>query len=218
MGRKYGCRAEILVAAFAHFDCLRGCRCMTQPIPKIILLLVLGLASACGPSAENEIQYWNNNQKTIADLGEKWPGFKTHLENKLASAKPAWEKATKIAEEKQKAEQMKAANAMLNPLLSKIEQVKFMSESLKSRIEDLGRLKLAKPQHITRNDAVTKGYEELGNIEIRMASARPGTEDQAIKVIDEQISELISARSAVDRAYNNVKPKKVKKSKSRKRR
>ena len=183
--------------------------------PSFALLLTVLLAAACGPNAENEAQYWQNNQKSIATLGEKWPGFKPHLEAKLTAAKPVWDEATKVSDEKKKAEKMKSVNSMLSPLLSRVEEVKYKSESLKNRIEDLNRLKLAKTQHQLRNDAVSTGYEKLAEVESAMVSATPGTEEAALEIVDEQISTLISARGAVDRAYNNVKPKKAKKIKSK---
>jgi hypothetical protein len=100
------------------------------------LVLVLGVAFVslgCAPRAQNEQQYWDNHQKEMAEFNGKWPGFKALLAARDAKAKPIFEEASKLTDEKAKGEKMKQANeALAEGLLGKMTEVKYKAEGIES--------------------------------------------------------------------------------------
>ena len=179
-------------------------------------LAITLLVTACGPSAKNEGQYWDNSKKAITELGTRWAGFKTLLDERLAKAEPLMEEAKKVGDGEKKAEAMKAANAALEPLLGRMSEVKSKSGGIEDAITKLNKLKLPKSQSQDRKDAVSSARIALEKVEGAMVAAKPENEEQALEIVGEQISDLISAKGAIDRVIKRLKPAKAKKEKKKK--
>lgn len=184
----------------------------------VVLVALVALVTGCGKNAKNETQYWTNHQQEMTEFGEKWPGFKALLEARKAKAQPMWEEAGKIADEEQKAEKMAAANAALyDGLPSKLSEVKYKSEAIESTVKKLNGLKLPKSKHSARRDAVDRASRALTEVDSAMRGAAPSSEQEAIELVEAQISKLISEAGAADRAYSslNAKPSTGKKGKKK---
>jgi len=182
---------------------------------QAFLAVALFTTSACGPSSKNETQYWDNNKKAITEFGTKWAGFKKLLDERLATAEPLMAEALKVADDEKKAEAMKAANAALDPLLGRMSEVKTKSEAIESDIKKLNELKLPKSDAQERKDAVAAARTALEKVDAAMVAAAPENEEQALEILKEQISTLISANGALDRATKRLKPAKPKKDKKK---
>ncbi len=167
--------------------------------------------AACSPSSKNEAQYWDNHQKSLTEQSTAYPAFKTILEAHKAAAEPMMKAAKALSDEDAKAKKMKEANAALTKVLGKMTEIKTKKASLNSLIEKLNKLKLPKDKHERRTDAVNAARASLREVEKAMTGATVTNDEEALKVLDAQVSALISARGAADRAYNAVKPKKAKK-------
>jgi hypothetical protein len=169
-------------------------------------LLLVG----CAPSTKNEQQYWDNNNKAAAEYSAKWPAFKTLIAAHQTKAKPMWDEASKVADEKQKAEKMKAANEALNDgLLSKLGEIKYKSQDLEKTVAQLNSLKLTKDKDATRDAAVASGQRALSAVETALSTAKPASDDEAVKLLSDQISKLISSNGDADRSLKALKGKKL---------
>lgn len=182
---------------------------------RILGLCVAVLAIACGPSSEGETKSWDSNKAAVAEYSKSWPGFKAHLEKRLAEAEPAWAEAGKLSGDEQ-AKQMKEVNGMFDPLLSKLKEVSSKSKGIESTIKKLNELKLGKPEHADRTDGVADAYKTVEEVDKAMSGATPETDEAAVKVASDQISELISRQGTLDRLLKRVKPEKATKTKKKK--
>lgn len=184
---------------------------MKTPMVRTLRGLVAGatllLLIACAPSSKNEQQYWDNHNKAVAEFSVKWPAYKGLLAAKQAKAKPLWDEASKVGDEKQKAEKMKAANEALHEgLLSKLDEIKYKSKSVEDTIGKLNALKLPKSKDGTRDEAVRSAQSTLNGVSAALATA-PASEEAAVALLSEQISKLITAGSNADRALKALKGK-----------
>lgn len=167
-----------------------------------LALLPVGAATVigCAPRAGNETQYWENHKKTSAELSAKYPGFKALLAARQAKATPLWDAATKVANEEEKAKQMKAANeACWDGMPARLEETKYKLESLDSATQKIAALKLPKNKADDRVKALTRAQAAKASVEAALVSAKPASEADASKLLDEQISKLISATGDADR-------------------
>jgi hypothetical protein len=177
-------------------------------------LLVAG--AGCGPRVENEEMYWRNSQKDMAELGARWPGFKELLEGRLQKAKPLWEAALAVGDTKQKAQQMKEANAALKDgLLTRLVEVKSKSEGITSTIRKMNELRIPASFGSRRRDATAAAQRSIDDVDTAMRAAKPASEEQALKLLEEQISKLLWDGAAADRAYSGLKPEPEKKAKKK---
>lgn len=183
---------------------------------QAFLAVTLFASSACGPSSKNETQYWDNNKKAITEFGTQWAGFKKLLDERLATAEPLMAEALKVSDDEKKAAAMKAANAALDPLLGKMSEVKSKSDGIESDIKKLNDLRLPKSDSLSRKDAVSAARAALEKVEAAMVAAAPENEEQALEILKEQVSTLISANGALDRATKRLKPSKPTKEKKTK--
>ena len=174
-------------------------------------LLMLGLAMACSPSAKNESQYWENNKKSVAEFSAKYPGFKTVLDADLKKATGVWDEAAGVADEEAKAKKMQEANKIVGELVGKLNEVKFKSEGIKSTIKKMDALKLDKAKDKDRKKAVKKAEKSIEKVDEALKEAKPADKAEALKILNKQISELISSAGDADRALTGLKPKKASK-------
>ncbi|HEU4410108.1 MAG TPA: AAA family ATPase [Polyangiaceae bacterium] len=182
--------------------------------PKVARLstaMALALAlAACAPRAQNEQQYWDNHSKDMVELSSKYPGFKPLLAARQAKAKPQWDAAVAVADEKQKAEQMKAANGVFwDGVPSRLQEASLKLDGLEGAPNKLLALKLPKSKESERMGAVSKAQASAQEIRRALAGARPAAEADALKVLDDQISKLISAQGDADRALAALKKAKL---------
>ncbi|MFW5741566.1 MAG: hypothetical protein ACOC1F_14525 [Myxococcota bacterium] len=180
----------------------------------VVLTALVALVVGCGKNAKNEQQYWTNHQQEMTEFEQKWPGFKALLDVRKAKAQPMWDEAQKISDEEQKAEKMAAANAALfEGLPSKMSEIKYKSQGIESTIKKLNGLKLPKSKQSTRSDAVSRAMRAVSEVDEAMRNAKPANEQEALALVDDQVSKLISEAGAADRAYSslNAKPSKGKK-------
>lgn len=82
-------------------------------------LLTLGLIalfglSACSKSVEGESRRWEQGQRKVEELGVLYPRFKDALEAQRQKAEAAMEAARSVGDEKQRIEEMAAANQLLS--------------------------------------------------------------------------------------------------------
>jgi hypothetical protein len=163
------------------------------------LLMACLAMTSCAPSLKNEEKHWGNNQKAAIEFKAAYPGFTTVIDAKLQAARVAFEAATKEADEAKKAEQMKAANALASEILNPLNEIKYKTESVKNTVEKLETLKLGKGD--TRNDdAANTARNELSKVKTALAAAAPATVEDAIAALKPQVSALIAAKGAADRA------------------
>ena len=178
-----------------------------------LALSLLG-ATGCGPSTKNEEQYWTVHQAEVAEYGGRWPGFKTLLAARLEKARPAWEAALTVGGDKEKAQKMHEANALLaDGLLTRLGEVKYKSKGIDGTVEKINSLKLPMSRAGERREAVVSAQRSLDEVERAMVGARPANETEALKLLEEQISKLITDGGAADRAYTRLKPEPEKKKK-----
>lgn len=164
---------------------------------------------ACSPSAQNEQQYWDNHNKAAAEYSTRWPAFKPLIAARQTKAKPLWDAATKVTDEKQKAEKMKAANeALFDGLISKLDEIKYKSQDLEKTVGQLNSLKLTKDKDASRDAAVSSGQRALAAVEAALAAAKPASDEDAVKLLSEQIGKLISSSGDADRSLKALKGKK----------
>ncbi|MCU0659122.1 MAG: hypothetical protein MUF64_28860 [Polyangiaceae bacterium] len=184
---------------------------MKKPIFRKIQGLLAGvtllLVLACSPSSKNEQQYWDNHNKDVAEFSTRWPAYKGLLAAKQAKAKPLWDEASKVTDEKQKAEKMKAANEALHEgLLSKLNEIKYKSKSVEDTVGKLNALKLPKSKDGARDEAVRSAQGVLGGVNTALATA-PANEEAAVALLSDQIGKLITASSNADRSLKSLKGK-----------
>lgn len=179
-------------------------RALSRAVAVALCLALVSLG--CSPNANNEQQYWDNHHKEMAEFNGKWPGFKALLDARDAKAKPLYEEATKATDEKVKAEKMKAANeALAGGLLGKMTEVKYKAQGVESTIKSMNELKLDKAKQEERAEAVAEVRGELDAVEAAMKGAKPATEEEAVKLVEEQIGKLISLSGDADRALAALK-------------
>ena len=155
--------------------------------------------TGCAPSLKNEEKHWENNQKAAVEFKAAYPGFATVIDAKLQAARTAFDAATTERDEAKKAEQMKAANAIASEILNPLNEIKYKTESVKNTVEKLGALELGKGD--TRNaDAANTARNELSKVKTALAAATPTTVEDAIAALKPQVSALIAAKGAADRA------------------
>jgi hypothetical protein len=177
-------------------------------------LSLVAAAVGCGPRAQNEEQYWNVHQSEIAEVGGRWPGFKALLAARLEKARPAWEAALKIGDEKEKAQKMHDANALLaDGLLSRMLEVKYKAKGIEDTVARINNLSLPLSRAAERQASVEAARRSVDEVEGAMIAARPASEGDAMKLLDDHVSRLISDQGSADRAYKRLKPEPVKKKK-----
>ena len=175
-------------------------------LAALALVALLGLVVGCSPNAKNEQQYWDNHQKDMTEFGTRWPGFKPLLDARLTKAKPLFDEASKLTDEKAKAEKMKAANeALAGGFVGKVSQVKYKTEGVQSTIKSMTELKLEKSKQEERAEAIADVQKSLDEIDAAMKNAKPATEEEADKIADEQIGKLIETGGEADRALTALK-------------
>jgi len=176
--------------------------------------LTLAGAQGCSPSTKNEEQYWTVHQTEITEYGTRWPGFKALLAARLAQARPAWEAALAIGNDKEKAQRMHDANALLaDGLLTRLGEVKYKSKGIDETIDKINGLRLPMSRAGDRDEAVASAQRSVSDVERAMVAAHPASEAEAMTLLEEQISKLISDGGAADRAYKRLKPEPDKKKK-----
>jgi hypothetical protein len=176
--------------------------------------LSLAGALSCSPSTKNEEQYWTVHQAEIAEYGGRWPGFKGVLAARLETARPAWEAALAVGNDKEKAQRMHDANGLLaDGLLTRLGEVKYKSKGIDETIEKINGLRLPLSRAGARQEAVASAQQSVDDVERAMVAARPASETGALTLLEEQISKLITDSGAADRAYNRIKPEPDKKKK-----
>ncbi len=165
---------------------------------SIIAIACLAMTS-CAPSLKNEEKHWETHQKAAVEFKAAYPGFATVIDAKLSAARVAFEAATREPDEAKKAEQMKAANALASEILNPLNEIKYKTESVKNTVEKLSALKLAKGDN-RNDDAANTARNELAKVKAALASATPATVEDAIAALKPQVSALIAAKGAADRA------------------
>lgn len=105
---------------------------------------------------------------------------------------------------------MKAANAIVGEIISPLNEIKYKSESVRNTVEKMAALKVDKGGVGRRNDAVTAAQNELQKVSAAIAAARPATVADAVAVLKPQVSALIAAKGAADRALTALSSSKVK--------
>ena len=177
-------------------------------------VLALAGATGCSPSTKNEEQYWTVHQAEIAEYGGRWPGFKAPLAARLEKARPVWEAALTIGSDKEKAQKMHEANGLLaDGLLTRLGEVKYKSKGIDETVEKINGLRLPMSRAGERREAVASAQRSVDDVERAMVAARPASETEALKLLEEQISKLITDAGAADRAYTRLKPEPEKKKK-----
>jgi hypothetical protein len=89
-----------------------------------------------------------------------------------------------------------------------LNEVKYKSESIVKTIEKITALKLGKSDAGHRNDAVSAARNELAKVSTALSAARPATVDEAKTLLRSQVSTLIAAKGAADRALAALSKKK----------
>ncbi len=173
-----------------------------------LLCLASFLASGCKPSMKNEIQYWDNAKKDLAEAIAEYPAFKDLLNAKMAEAQKLWDAAEKATGEDEKAKQMKAANEKLNELLGQFTQIKTKIKGIEDAISKLNAKKLTKVEDITRMKAISAARKAIAEVKDLLAKAKPEAEEDAKKITGDAISKLISAQGDIDRAIKSLAPQK----------
>ena len=180
---------------------------LLHPLRGALLGAAICLMLACAPSSKNEQQYWENHNKAAAEYSARWPSYKALLAAKQAKAKPLWDEASKLSDEKQKAEKMKAANEALHDgLLSKLDEIKYKSKSLEDTVSKLNALRLPKGKDATRDAAVSSAQSTLTAVNTALLAA-PASEEAAVATLSDQIGKLITAGSNADRSLKSLKGK-----------
>jgi hypothetical protein len=181
-------------------------------VPAYVTWLAVVVTSialvGCSPSTKNESQYWENHKQSVKEYGTKWPGFKGVLDERMKKAEPIWDAAQKLSDDKAKAQKMQEANETLKGLVGKLDEVKYKSEGIVGTVGKINGLKLPKSQASDRRDAVDAANKVLSGVESAMQAAAPKTDQEAIAILDEQISKLISGQGAADRALTSLQPSK----------
>ena len=177
-------------------------------------VLSLAGAAGCGPSTKNEEQYWTVHQAEVAEYGGRWPGFKALLAARFEKARPAWEAALAIGSDKEKAQKMHEANGLLaDGLLTRLGEVKYKSKGIEGTVAKINALRLPMALAGDRREAVASAQRSVDDVERAMVAARPASETEALKLLEEQISKLIADGGAADRAYTRLKPEPEKRKK-----
>lgn len=165
---------------------------------------------------QNEQQYWDIHQTNAKEYKTSYPGFTTIIDTDIASATAEMTAAKALKDEEAKAAKMEAGNAIAAVVVGKITEVESKLESLDKVSEKLGKLKLPKSKASDRRDAMDKANEAATKVRTALAEAKPATKEEATKLLDDQVSVLISAQGAADGVYSRLKPKKAKKKKKKK--
>jgi hypothetical protein len=168
----------------------------TASLFAVFCLSMLG----CSPNANNEVKYWENHQKAATEFKAAYPGFATVIDGKIAAARTAFDAATKEGDEAKKAAQMKAANEIAGEIISPLNEIKYKSESVAKTIEKIAALKLPKSDAGRRTEAITAAQGELAKVNAALVAARPATVADAVAALKPQVSALIAAKGAADRA------------------
>jgi len=181
---------------------------------KFIYLAIFGcisfvLITGCKPTSKNEITYWENNKKDLAEATAAYPNFKPLLDRKMADAQKMWDEAGKLSSEDEKAKKMKAANEFLNELLGQFTEIKYKKKGISDTITKFNNKMLAKNEDAIRYKAVHTAMGVLSEVDAALATAKPATEADAKVITKDQISKLISAQGAIDREMKAVEPKKT---------
>lgn len=183
--------------------------------PFFALTLFFSLLMACSPSAKNEGQYWENHKKNAEEFKTSYPGFATLIDENIKEATAVMDEANKLTDEKQKAEKMKAGNEIAQGFVGRITEVKTKRDSLDKTITKLAELKLPKEKANKRKDAMNDAQTAIDEVNTAMAEAKPENKEAALTTLKDQVSKLISAQGAADRAYDSLKPKKEKSKKKK---
>jgi len=177
---------------------------------RMSFILAIGLVSAflfigCGPKVENELKYWENHKKDMAEAKEKYPNFAKVIDARFAVAEKMFNDANALKGEEQ-AKALKAANEKLDEVVGQFSQIKYKTEGVEKSLKKLNDLKLTEPAHSNRNKASAAAYGGLSEVATSISKATPATEEEALKVTKDAISKLISLQGDVDRAVSAAKP------------
>jgi len=172
---------------------------------SIVFIILLGFIWVCKPNAKNQVQYWENNAKSLAWAAQKYPNFKALLDAKNKEASALWAEAAKLTKEEDKAAKMKEANDKLEELLGGFNQIKSKSEGLLSSIDKIDDKKLNAAKDKVRDDAIESVQKTLAEVNQKLTSANPANEEEAKSITKDAISSLISAQGVIDRATKSIK-------------
>ena len=189
-----------------------------QLLMAAFVLPALVFVAGCSPTTEGESKTWTKKNAAATEHAEKWTGFKTVIDAQVTAAKAVWKEAEGISDKEAKAAKMKEANELLGKLVGRLDEVKYKSEAIEKTIEKLNRLKLTKSKDKTRSGKTDDAHTALNKVDEAMKAATPADMAAAEAILKEQISTLIKAQGAIDRAYKSLGggfKKKKKKSKKR---
>lgn len=177
-----------------------------------LALALLSAVQFCKPSSENEK---NKHAVLVKDANSymtSFPKFKTHVEDLLKKSEAAFAEASKLTDDAQKAEKMKAANEILSDskLISQLGSYVFKEDDIQDDIKLLTENKTKVKFHDEINSAVSLAIKNLGEAKSIMDNAKAGTVEEATEEVTKAVGLLIDANSKLDKVSAQIKKDKKK--------
>ncbi len=177
-----------------------------------LALALLSAVQFCKPSSENEK---NKHAVLVKDANSymtSFPKFRTHVEDLLKKSEAAYAEASKLTDDAQKAEKMKAANEILsdNKLISQLGSYVFKEDDIQDDIKLLTENKTKVKFHDEINAAVSTAIKNLGEAKSIMDNAKAGTVEEAAEEVTKAVGLLIEANSKLDKVTAQIKKDKKK--------
>ncbi|MCB1141899.1 MAG: hypothetical protein H7A24_05390 [Leptospiraceae bacterium] len=180
---------------------------MRKEIFLFLLVTTIGFVFNCKPSSKNELQYWENNKKELAEASAKYPNFKGIFDAKLKLAEAIWAESDAISDEEKKAEKMKEANEKLNEILNPFTQIKYKIDGIEKSIDKIDDKKLKTADDRVRDNAIADARNTISSINSKLINSTAATEEEVLALTKDAISELISAKNKIDKVVKALKKK-----------
>lgn len=170
---------------------------------SFILISLLFLINACGPSVEGESKAWDKNVSNAEQAKKDFPNFASVIDTKLEEAKKIWEEAKGITEEEAKAEKMASANNLLSGgcvgnLISMKKKIKDVQTSL-DKLEKARRGKEGESKRYA-DDAIFDAEKAIKKAKEAIAGSSCDEVTSAYKKLSTTVTDLSTALTKINAA------------------
>jgi chromosome segregation ATPase len=174
-----------------------------------ICFLAVMVFAGCKKSVEGENKTWNRANQTVDELAVQYPGFKTALKAQQKQAKSAMDAAKEVSDEKQKIDEMSAANKLLTSgFVAQLRDVDKTKKKIRDKIVDATGMATNDPEGMSIKKAIEQAEQAISEIDpVLKRGANDPTE--ATVILKKVTANLESAEKTLDRVTKSVKDKKA---------
>jgi hypothetical protein len=171
---------------------------------KIIIVLAIFLAAACGNTVEDQKTAWESNKTTVENYVSKYPYLAEKINAQYTKAKESMESANQISDEKKRIKAMKNANSIcLDGAIEETRRFEREIESIKNRIASIK--EGVKSSEFSQKTAflLEEANNSLTKAEAAISSKYTSA-DSALTIFAKELRNLESLERGLDRHYHEI--------------